>query len=81
MQTGVFTRMGQEFRASASIVLGGNIEVVLEEKRPPTSTLSFSPFFPPNSRTRRFWTASTPTCRVGKCRSSIRSITRPATAS
>ena len=34
MQTGVFTRMGQEFRASASIVLGGNIEVVLEEKRP-----------------------------------------------
>ncbi|HUY33363.1 MAG TPA: BREX system Lon protease-like protein BrxL [Pirellulales bacterium] len=34
MQTGIFTRMGQEFRASASIVLGGNIEVVLEEKRP-----------------------------------------------
>jgi len=34
MQTGVFSRMGQEFRASASIVLGGNIEVVLAEKRP-----------------------------------------------
>lgn len=34
MQTGVFTRMGQEFRASASIVLGGNIEVNLEQKRP-----------------------------------------------
>jgi ATP-dependent Lon protease len=34
MQTGVFTRMGQEFRASASIVLGGNIEVVLDQKRP-----------------------------------------------
>jgi len=34
MQTGVFSRMGQEFRASASIVLGGNIEVDLKEKRP-----------------------------------------------
>ena len=34
MQTGVFTRMGQEFRASASIVLGGNIEVDLKAKRP-----------------------------------------------
>jgi ATP-dependent Lon protease len=34
MQTGVFTRHGQEFRASASIVLGGNIEVLLEQKRP-----------------------------------------------
>lgn len=34
MQTGVFSRMGQEFRASASIVLGGNIEVVLAQKRP-----------------------------------------------
>ena len=34
MQTGVFTRSGQEFRASASIVLGGNIEVLLEQKRP-----------------------------------------------
>jgi ATP-dependent Lon protease len=34
MQTGVFSRLGQEFRASASIVLGGNIEVVLKEKRP-----------------------------------------------
>jgi ATP-dependent Lon protease len=34
MQTGVFSRLGQEFRASASIVLGGNIEVVLQEKRP-----------------------------------------------
>jgi ATP-dependent Lon protease len=34
MQTGVFTRLGQEFRASASIVLGGNIEVDLQAKRP-----------------------------------------------
>ena len=34
MQTGVFTRLGQEFRASASIVLGGNIEVDLRAKRP-----------------------------------------------
>jgi ATP-dependent Lon protease len=34
MQTGVFTRLGQEFRASASIVLGGNIEVDLKTKRP-----------------------------------------------
>lgn len=34
MQTGVYTRLGQEFRASASIVLGGNIEVDLKAKRP-----------------------------------------------
>jgi ATP-dependent Lon protease len=34
MQTGVFTRMGQEFRASASIVLGGNIEVDLKARQP-----------------------------------------------
>jgi ATP-dependent Lon protease len=34
MQTGVFTRLGQEFRASASVVLGGNIEVDLKAKRP-----------------------------------------------
>jgi ATP-dependent Lon protease len=34
MQTGVFSRLGQEFRASASIVLGGNIEVELRERRP-----------------------------------------------
>jgi ATP-dependent Lon protease len=34
MQTGVFSRLGQEFRASASIVLGGNREVLLQEKRP-----------------------------------------------
>src|SRR5262245_19279576 len=34
MQTGVFSRLGQEFRASASIVLGGNIEVNLAERRP-----------------------------------------------
>jgi ATP-dependent Lon protease len=34
MQTGVFTRLGQEFRATASVVLGGNIEVVLKDKRP-----------------------------------------------
>ena len=29
MQTGVYTRLGQEFRASASVVLGGNIEADL----------------------------------------------------
>jgi ATP-dependent Lon protease len=34
MQTGVFSRLGQEFRASASIVLGGNLEVDLARKRP-----------------------------------------------
>jgi len=34
MQTGKFTRGDQEFSASASIVMGGNIDVILEEKRP-----------------------------------------------
>lgn len=54
MQTGVFSRMGQEFRASASIVLGGNIEVDLKQKRPSEKYAHLFAVLPPELQDTAF---------------------------
>lgn len=54
MQTGAFSRMGQEFRASASIVLGGNIEVVLKERRPSSKYAHLFDVLPPELQDTAF---------------------------
>lgn len=54
MQTGVFSRMGQEFRASASIVLGGNIEVILAERKPATKYHHLFEVLPPELQDTAF---------------------------
>jgi ATP-dependent Lon protease len=54
MQTGVFSRMGQEFRASSSIVLGGNIEVDLKAKRPSDKYAHLFAVLPPELQDTAF---------------------------
>jgi ATP-dependent Lon protease len=54
MQTGVFSRMGQEFRASASIVLGGNIEVDLRQKSPSSKYAHLFAVLPPELQDTAF---------------------------
>ena len=81
MQTGKFSRGDQEFSASCSIVLGGNIDTDMAQRQPDARYRHLFEPLPPELQDAAPWTASTLISPGGKCPRFAPTTTPPATVS